>query len=493
MKWRVAVGGVAFVVSVVASASDATAGTAGNVSSAQPPLGSVTVENERPSGFRRALFSENLDTDRDGCRTTDEVLVRDSTVAPTIGRRCRVTAGSWLSPYDGVTSTRPSSVRVTPLVTLREAWESGAHSWTASRRAEFANNLSDTTAFSVVTRRVALQKGERDPSNWLPPLASYHCTYVANWVALKVAWGLSMDQSEYSRARNVLASCGAAGSVPASSATSNTSGATTSSPAAGVSVSALLSGITVEPEVTAGYSRELFPHWKDLDGDGCDTREEVLIRDSITPAQVDPFGCQVRAGDWYSPYDGASWNDRGRIDIDHVVALKEAWDSGARTWTTERRMQYANDLSDPRTLIAVTDSVNQSKSDKDPAQWMPPLTSYHCTYLSAWVGVKARWGLSMDSAERNAVAAGLAKCPQVGAGTAPAVPVATPTTATAQVPVTTQTTAATQTTAGQSGLVSGFVTPGAFCAPQGALGASSSGVIYTCKTSETDTRARWRR
>ena len=467
MKWRVVVGGVALVVTVVASEP--------TVGASPAPLDSITVEKERPAGFRRALFSENLDTDRDGCRTTDEVLIRDSTVSPTIGRRCRVSAGSWLSPYDGVTSTRASAVRVTPLVSLREAWESGAHSWTSSRRAEFANNVADSTAYAVVTRRVAAQKGERDPSNWLPPLSSYRCTYATNWVNLKSAWGLSMDQSEFTRIRSVLAECGNPSSTttPTTAPTTNDSAAMTS----------LLDSIIVVPEFGTGYSRALFPHWNDLDGDGCDTREEVLIRDSITTAQVDPFGCQVRAGDWFSPYDGASWSDRGRVDIDHVVALKEAWDSGAHAWTTERRTQYANDLSDPRTLIAVTDSVNQSKSDKDPAQWMPPLASYHCTYLSSWVAVKARWGLSMDSAERNAVAAGLTKCPSAGGGSAPTLPAVT------------QTTTATQTNvaASPSGLVPGFVRPGAFCSPRGARGASSSGVIYTCKTSETDTRARWRR
>ena len=486
MKWRVMVGGVTLVVTVAAAGGfDASAS-----SSAPAPLDSVAVANERPTGFRRALFSENLDTDRDGCRTTEEVLIRESSVAPTIGRRCRVTAGSWLSPYDGVTATRASAVRVTPLVGLREAWESGAHSWTAARRAEFANNLTDVTAFAVVNRKVALQRGERDPSNWLPPLSSFHCTYATNWVNLKATWGLSMDQSEYARLRNVLGACRSTGTTLANPTSSNGPSTTTSAlPSSGTEASALslLSGITVAPEVTTGYSRELFPHWKDLDGDGCDTREEVLIRDSITSAQVDPFGCQVRGGDWYSPYDGASWNDRGRVDIDHVVALKEAWDSGAHAWTTERRTQYANDLSDPRTLIAVTDSVNQSKSDKDPAQWMPPLASYHCTYLSSWVAVKARWGLSMDTAERTAVAEGLAKCSSTIVSVAPAVST-TPT-----VPATNPSTPATTQTTSPSGLVTGFVTPGAFCTPQGALGASSKGVIYTCKTSETDTRARWRR
>jgi hypothetical protein len=481
MNWRVIVGGVALTVTLVATSTAADAAAATPSSS----LDDMKVENERKVGFRRALFSENLDADRDGCRTAEEVLIRDSTVAPTIGRRCRVRDGSWLSPYDGITATRASAVRVTPLVSLREAWESGAHSWSAARRADFANNVADLTAYSVVTSRVAAQKGDRDPSNWLPPLVSYQCTYVANWLNLKLAWGLSMDQSEFGRVRNVLASCGS-GSNTSTTPTTASTATSPDSPAGASSAIELLSSIRVTPESPAGYSRSLFPHWKDLDGDGCDTREEVLIRDSITPAQVDPFGCQVRAGDWYSPYDGASWSDRGRVDIDHVVALKEAWDSGAHAWSTERRTQYANDLSDRRTLIAVTDSVNQSKSDKDPAQWMPPLASYHCTYLTSWVAVKARWGLSMDSSERNAVAAGLAKCPTTPVGGLPTMSTTVTNVSSTAPSATTQTTA-------PSGLVSGFVTPGAFCTPQGALGASSKGVIYTCKTSETDTRARWRR
>lgn len=483
MKWRVIVGGVALTVTLASTS------TAGDAAPSPSPLDSVRVESERKVGFRRAVFSENLDADRDGCSTVQEVLIRDSRVAPTIGRRCRVSAGSWLSPYDGVIATRVSAVRVTPLVSLREAWESGAHSWAATRRVDFANNLTELTAHSVVTSRVAAQKGDRDPSNWLPPLVSYRCTYVANWVNLKLAWGLSMDQSEFGRVRNVLASCGP-GSITSPTTSSNSPSTTTPGTSNASSAAVLLASIIVAPEAPAGYSRTLFPHWKDLDGDGCDTREEVLIRDSITPAQVDPFGCQVRAGDWFSPYDGGSWSDRGDVDIDHVVALKEAWDSGAHAWSTEQRTQYANDLSDPRTLIAVTDSVNQSKSDKDPAQWMPPLASYHCTYLASWVAVKARWGLSMDATERSAVASGLAKCPATPVGT---LPVVSPTVSSTVTTVSATSPSATTQTTAPSGLVSGFVTPGAFCTPQGALGASSKGVIYTCKTSETDTRARWRR
>ncbi|MFM8268416.1 MAG: DUF1524 domain-containing protein [Ilumatobacteraceae bacterium] len=160
----------------------------------------------------------------------------------------------------------------------------------------------------------------------------------------------------------------------------------------------VLATIPITSERGDGYVRELFRHWI-TQPSGCSTREAVLIRDTIGLPQVDPFGCTVVAGDWISPYDGARWEFPSDVDIDHVVALKEAWDSGAWAWSDARRQAFANDLTDRRTLRAVTDDVNQSKADKDPSNWMPPLESYWCTYLGDWVAIKARWGLSMDESE----------------------------------------------------------------------------------------------
>jgi hypothetical protein len=161
----------------------------------------------------------------------------------------------------------------------------------------------------------------------------------------------------------------------------------------------LLASARVEEEYASGYDRALFPHWEDFDNDRCNTREEVLVRDSRSPAQVDPYGCKVLAGDWLSSYDNLLWDDPAELDIDHVVALSEAWASGAWKWNSTRREQFANDLSDARTLRAVTSSVNRQKSDKDLAEWLPPHAGAVCGYVADWVAVKVRWGLSFDARE----------------------------------------------------------------------------------------------
>jgi hypothetical protein len=186
----------------------------------------------------------------------------------------------------------------------------------------------------------------------------------------------------------------------------------------------VLATITVQNEYKSGYSRSYFKHWIDANGNGCNTREEVLIAESQSKAQVDAYGCKVIEGDWFSPYDNVMYTNPSELDIDHMVPLKEAWDSGAWNWTAAQRQAFANDLSDARALIAVTAGQNRSKSDKDPSNWIPPQKSYTCTYLSEWVAIKARWKLSMDQSEfgriKNLLTASCATATVVPWGTAPA-------------------------------------------------------------------------
>ncbi len=172
----------------------------------------------------------------------------------------------------------------------------------------------------------------------------------------------------------------------------------------------LLARLSTAAEHYWGYDRAKFEHWIDADGDGCDTRDEVLVNES-TRAVTIGSGCAIRGGKWYSAYDGVWTTDPSNFDIDHVVALKEAWDSGAWSWTAARRRAYANDLGAGASLRAVSASSNRSKSDKDPADWLPTKVSFRCTYASQWVATKVRWGLKVDSRERTALKGLLASCP----------------------------------------------------------------------------------
>ena len=170
-----------------------------------------------------------------------------------------------------------------------------------------------------------------------------------------------------------------------------------------------IAALPVTVESRAGYERSKFKHWVDADKDGCSTRAEVLIAESRIPVTVGA-GCKVTAGEWHSYYDGASVANPAGLDIDHMVPLAEAWDSGASGWTAKRREQYANDLDASRSLLAVTAKTNRSKADQDPQEWLPPLADARCTYLSDWVSTKLRWQLSVDQAERDALTRILAGC-----------------------------------------------------------------------------------
>ncbi|MFD5013787.1 HNH endonuclease family protein [Streptomyces chartreusis] len=162
-----------------------------------------------------------------------------------------------------------------------------------------------------------------------------------------------------------------------------------------------LAGLPVQDEDRTGYTRDKFRHWIDADRDGCNTRNEVLLEEAVTTPVQGP-NCQLTEDSWYSPYDDTYFTAPHGLDIDHLVPLDEAWDSGASAWTAKEREAYANDLGDARALIAVSAGSNRSKADQDPATWQPPAASYRCTYATDWVTVKTRWQLAIDPAEHTA-------------------------------------------------------------------------------------------
>ncbi|MEV7471417.1 HNH endonuclease family protein [Streptomyces kronopolitis] len=168
--------------------------------------------------------------------------------------------------------------------------------------------------------------------------------------------------------------------------------------------------LKVARESRAGYERDKFHLWTDADHDGCDTRKEVLLAEAVKKPRQGA-GCKLTGGSWRSYYDDKFVTDARKLDIDHVVPLAEAWDSGASKWTAKRREQYANDLGAPGTLVAVSLGPNRTKGDKDPAEWMPPAKDATCTYAADWVSAKLRWKLTVDRAEQSKLQWVAAGCP----------------------------------------------------------------------------------
>ncbi|MBA4116431.1 MAG: HNH endonuclease [Rubrobacter sp.] len=162
----------------------------------------------------------------------------------------------------------------------------------------------------------------------------------------------------------------------------------------------------------SGYSRESFEHWSrandfgwDAPQDSCDAREAALIRDG-EDVEVGN-GCKVTSGSWYDPYTDQTFTDPSDIDTDHVVALGNAWRSGAASWTDEERERYAND---PEVLLSVEDNANQSKGDKGPEAWKPPNEAARCDYAERWISIKAKYDLSVNAEEKTALEDMLGTC-----------------------------------------------------------------------------------
>jgi hypothetical protein len=165
-----------------------------------------------------------------------------------------------------------------------------------------------------------------------------------------------------------------------------------------------------------GYTRAQFgPAWADVDRNGCDTRNDVLKRDltSIT-YRAKTRNCVVETGTLVDRYSGETINfvkgniSSMEVQIDHVVALSNAWQTGAFKLSADQRKALSND---PLNLFAVKGRLNSQKSDGDAATWLPPLKSFRCSYVAQQIAVKAKYSLWVTAPEKAAMVSILAKCP----------------------------------------------------------------------------------
>lgn len=165
-----------------------------------------------------------------------------------------------------------------------------------------------------------------------------------------------------------------------------------------------------------GYTRDQFgPSWKDVDANGCDTRNDILKRDLISIVyKGDGEECVILSGVLTDPYSGETINflrgvaTSSEIQIDHVVALSNAWQTGAFKLTLAQRTAFAND---PSNLLAVKGKLNSQKGDGDAATWLPPRKSYRCEYVTKQVLVKAKYGLWLTAPEKAAILKIVKSCP----------------------------------------------------------------------------------
>lgn len=167
-----------------------------------------------------------------------------------------------------------------------------------------------------------------------------------------------------------------------------------------------------------GYDRSLFGQaWKDVDRNGCDTRNDILRRDlSLTKLKPGTKGCVVASGTLDDPYTGGQIDfvrgpGSAKVQIDHVVALGNVWVSGGQKLSQDQKAAIAND---PLNLLAVDGSANMQKSDKDASGWLPKNKGFRCSYVARQIAVKGKYGLSVTPAEKQAMVRVLGSCPGQG-------------------------------------------------------------------------------
>jgi hypothetical protein len=157
------------------------------------------------------------------------------------------------------------------------------------------------------------------------------------------------------------------------------------------------------------YNRKHWHHWIDEDRDCQNTRQEILISRSIEPVKLNSKGCVVHRGKWQDYYFDEILVDSRNVDIDHLIPLKHAHDSGGEDWSREKKKQFAND---PENLVITNRKYNRMKGAKTIAEWLPLDRKYSCLYASDWVKIKNKYKLKLSSNEEQTIRSLQIHCPQ---------------------------------------------------------------------------------
>ncbi len=220
--------------------------------------------------------------------------------------------------------------------------------------------------------------------------------------------------ADIGKARHVLRPAGALLAVVCVGASLFACADSAPAPSATSSVNSLLSKLPVQPEDAGGFTASAFGSRIDADLDGCETGKEVLRAESLI-TEVVGVKCSV-AGKWRSFYDDSIFTAPSGVRTDLLVTISEAWESGASSWSADRRLAYVNDVGYEWSLNVVSRTSSTARGAKGPETWLPS-AGQRCAYVAAWVGVKSRWGLAVNAGEKEAVQAALNKCPHLTVST----------------------------------------------------------------------------
>jgi hypothetical protein len=360
--------------------------------------GVLLIAEDRPQGYDRSLFKHWIDADKNGCDTRKEVLIEEAVTKPKIGKKCALSGGRWVSPYDGKSHKKDSGLDVDHLVPLAEAWRSGAWAWTPGERQSFANDLTNSAALVAVTNSVNRSKGDRDPAGWLPKLEK--CQYLSDWINIKLLYKLTVDNKEVQAIQSQTSTC----SLP---------NVTFVNAEPNPSASSAIPTPTPQPRLSTPTISMQDGNWAEIFIPGFAPGITIAtpIRVALSKVNKDDRG-------------GAFLNGRCRFNS---RTGPEWGGSGSELPVT------------PITIYClIRDDIE--------------FDLYAYTFI----------GETKINSEKVSMRVG-------NPSNIPPTP--TPVATTNQTPT---------------------VSPGAFCSPAGAIGVSSSGVQYTCKTSSTDSRNRWR-
>lgn len=323
--------------------------------------------------------------EQEGCNNIRDQYLTQNTLRSTSSEStssytfdgCHVQTGQWKDSFTDEIITKANEVIVAPIVPM-DFLKPYAKLITFQRLHSYVHDQSLFVLFKKGGEGERLYKANNKTLISFPKRINARCEIIGQWLDAKSRWNFPISTEEKTKLVQEAAIC----------------------------------------QSGEEYDRlETFGGWITTIGFQCNTRVEILRRDSTiqtTPVNGETKPCTPHLlGQWSDPYTNQTFTQAHDLDIDHVVPLKHAFISGAWKWAFQKKRDYANDMTNQEHLIAVDSSANRSKGDAPPQLWMPINLKFHCTYLTRWVSIKFRWGLSIDDTEKNFISEQLKGCPNI--------------------------------------------------------------------------------